>query len=665
MRILRVILLLCCLLPIGIMLHAQCNPHFSPPLSPRLANYQMKVLLNDEAKTIQAEEFITWINSSPDTINEIQMYMYLNAFKNNSTTFLSGVGNMFMDDLSSRSEMDWGWIEVNTMTQARQDISDNLRYIQLDDGNPDDQSVLAVKLGKSVMPGDTLKLDLTFTAKMPKTVVRSGYSKDDFFLFVHWFPQMGVYEQDIEGKWGWNCHQFHQSTEFYSDFGTYDVEITASDHLVMGASGCLMDEEDHGDGMITRRYRAEDVIDFAWTVYPCFEEFVEQWQDVTIRLLIPQEHIHLADRYMTAMRQSLEYLHEHVGPYPYPMITVMDPPVHALRSGMMEYPTFITGGSFSQIPDGLRSLEGLAAHEFAHQYFMGMIASNEKEEAWLDEGLVTYFEDRIIDHYYGEKTGYFDLWGYRSGNKEKTRVEYTGMDNPKIGISALPGWEIDRGSYKSLVYAKTATTLHTLEEIVGPETTDAIFRTYFERWKFKHPRGRDFIAVVTEVIEARHGEALGKEIKYLFEQAIYDTKVCDYAVAGISNYRLSSGRGIFENAQGEKIFQEGKLAANLTSTVTVFRLGEMIVPQEVLIVFEDGTDKRELWSGEERKKEFTYVGDSPIVSAHVDPEQKIFLDLNLNNNSKTLRPNKTAQRKYVIKVVFWLQTLLQSLGTMI
>ena len=137
------------------------------------------------------------------------------------------------------------------------------------------------------MPYDTLELDMYFTAKLPKTIVRSGYSKDDFHLFVHWFPQAGVFQQDEDGNWYWNCHQFFRRTEFYADFGSYDVEITASDHLVIGASGCLIDQRNNDDNTQTVRYYIDDVIDFAWTAYPHFEEYEQKWKGVNIRLLIP------------------------------------------------------------------------------------------------------------------------------------------------------------------------------------------------------------------------------------------------------------------------------------------------------------------------------------------------------------------------------------------
>jgi hypothetical protein len=638
----------------------QCDPRFEPPLSPRIANYRIAVTLDHSAKTATAQQTLTWRNTSPDTLREMRFYMYLNAFTNTKTTFLKGSKFFFGEDLSRRSDDDWGWIRVDSIGErGGAALTSGIRYIQPDDGNPDDRTVLQVPLRKALLPGETLVLDLKFSLKMPKTVVRSGFSKDDFFLFVHWFPQAGVYEPAASGRWGWNCHQFFAQTEFYADFGVYDVAVTASEHLRMGATGCLMEERKHPNGTVTRRYRVEDVIDFAWVAYPFFEEHTEQWQHVTIRLLIPPEHSSLAPRYLAAVRQSLEYLSEHVGRYPYPIITVVDPPLHALRSGLMEYPTFITGGSFYRMPAGIRTMESLAIHEFTHQYFMQMLASNEKEEAWLDEGFVTYFEDRILDHFYGEKSSLIDLGGFRTGNKAQSRLEYTGLPNPKVGTIARPGWEF-KEAYKGLVYSKTATTLQSLHGLLGNETMDDIVRTYFERWKFKHPRGHDFIDVAVEVATTRHGILTGDRLRRMFRQCLYETVVCDYSVAAISNEKIMSGHGLFEDGKGNYVFREGKSGEEYTSKVMVHRLGEMVFPVEVEIRFEDGSVCREHWSGEELSQEYVYTGRHRVVSAHVDPLQKIYLDLDLNNNSLTLEPKRSPLLKFAAKAVFWIQNAFQA-----
>ena len=151
-------------------------------------------------------------------------------------------------------------------------------------------------------------------------------------------------------------------------------------------------------------------------------------------------------------------------------------------------------------PRSVRSVESLVIHEFTHMYFMASLASNEKEEAWLDEGFVTYFEDRILDHYYGNQSSLFDVLGARSGNAQQSRNEYVSMENPNLGKIARPGWEFD-GGFKPLIYAKTATAFKTMERIIGIDIMDEIIKTYFERHKFTHPKEADLRKIIKEVLE--------------------------------------------------------------------------------------------------------------------------------------------------------------------
>lgn len=642
--------------------HSQCDPYFSAPLSIRNANYSISLNLDHQAKKIDAKQTLTWINTSPDTLEEMRFYMYLNAFKNSESTFLKGATSVFDQTFSDRLPNEWGWINVDSIGRAGGPaLTDGIRYIQPDDGNELDQSVLQVPLDRPLLPGDTLVLNMKFTAKMPKIIARAGYSKDDYFLFVHWFPQAGVYQINMDGKWGWNCHQFHRMTEFYADFGNYDVEITASDQLVLGASGCKVSEQDNGDGTITRLFHVEDVIDFAWTAYRHFEEYVEQWEHVRIRLLIPPEHCMLAERYIESIKHSLSYLTEHVGPYPYPTITIVDPPFHGLRSGLMEYPTLITVGTFYNMPLGVKNSEALAAHEFAHQYFMGMVASNEKEEAWLDEGFVTFFEDRIVDHAYDYLV---DIFGYRYTSTQKTRGEYTGLPNPKVGIIARPSWEFVEAR-KGLIYAKTATSLHTLQNLVGEEVMDKIIMTYFDRWKFRHPKAPDFFKVLKEVAIKELGVMQGNNITNIFHQCIYTTDVCDYAVGEISNNKSMSPHGLFDKEGVADTHEQGNATEGYRSEVVLYRKGDMIFSVDVAIEMADGSVRMEKWNGVDRRKVFNFDSDQKIVSVHIDPEQKILLDLDLNNNSLTIAPKKSPLYKIAAKAIFWFQNTMQTISFLI
>ncbi len=655
----RIFLLLYCLFCWRASGFAQCDPFFPQALSPRPANYAINLTLDDHSHTIDATQTIRFTNQSPEPIRELRLYMYLNAFKNTESSFLKGANNIFGQSFTNRTQDEWGWINLEKIGRAGgADLSGKMRYIQLDDGNTADQSVLEVGLDQPILPGQTAVFNLTWRAKMPKTIARAGYSKD-FYLCCHWFPQLGVFEQNKAGKWDWNCHQFFRSTEFYADFGVYDVQITAADQFVMGASGCLVSAQNNGNGTITRKYHVEDVIDFAWSVYPRFTVQEDRWKDVQIRLLIAPEHANLGPRYRHALKFALEYLDQHVGKYPYPSITVVDPPLHGLRSGLMEYPTLVTVGTFYGMPSNVRLTESLVVHEFVHQYFMAMVASNEKEEAWLDEGFVTYFEDRIIDAAYGEKYSVIDVFGFHFDNRELTRLEYTAMANPREGIVARPGWYFSDTNFKALIYSKTATTLRTVQALVGTEKMDQIIKAYFEKWKFRHPKGADFMAVLHDELLTGPDTLFGKQVYGLFEKSIYDAVVLDYAVTQITNQAPILPQGVFDN---DTVAQRPNNSQTILSKIELQRKGDWVFPVEVLVTFADGTTQWLYWSGEAGVHVFEIVGTTNVVSAQIDPYQKIGLDIDLNNNSLTLQPDPSVAWKYAAKTIFWIQNLLQTLS---
>ena len=621
-----------------ILLISQCDPLLENPLSPRIANYTIRGELDHENHQLSAQQEILWINTSPDTIWEVRLYMYVNAFKNLNSTFLKGInGTIFGRDLTTWPDENFGWLSVVKISDDQDhDLTDNQEYIQPDDDNDADQSVLQIALHQAVEPGDSLRLNLEFNEQLPRIIVRTGWAPNDYFAFLHWFPQMGVYEQDQQGQWGWNCHQFFRGTEFYADFGVYDVEIIMDQKFVVGSSGCIVEEEWISEEKKKVRMHGEDIIDFAWIAYPEFEEYTDRWNNTIIKMLITPAHRHLAPRFILAVKQVLDYMTDRIGAYPYPMITIVDPPIQALNSGFMEYPTLITVGGFHVFPKSLRSLESLAMHEFLHQYFMGMVASNEKEEAWLDEGFVTYFEDRILDDLYGPKDSYIDLAGYQTGNAEFSRQEYVSLPDPNEFAIATPGWQIT-DARKGIIYSKTALMLKTLEGMVGRQTMDEVMRTYFQKWKFKHPRGQDFIAVAEEVILQSRGESFTSTLSSFFEQTVYEATFVDFRV--------------------DQINPE-------TNSFTVIREGDLVIPVEVKVIFQDESEQILGWDAQMQQWTKSFPSTKKIKSVHIDPDGKIPLDLDINNNSRTLRKNHWVNKKYVAKIMFWVQNTLQTISMM-
>ncbi|MBC8155605.1 MAG: M1 family metallopeptidase, partial [Bacteroidetes bacterium] len=399
------------------------NPTFPVPLSPRIANYRIDVTLDADRKTLSGRETLTWRNTSTDPLSELRFHLYLNAFRDEKSTFMRESGGQLRGEEIDRTGKDdpYGSIDIVSMNvrgnpaSQPESLTRKLRFIQPDDKNRNDRTVVRVPLTKPLTPGATISLDILFKAKLPKIFARTGFSRD-YFLVGQWFPKIGVYEPAgmRYAKMGqWNCHQFHADSEFYADYGVYDVNITLPQNYQTGATGLMVSEKTSENGTKTQRWHAEDVVDFAWTASPRFEVVTDQWKKqsgnpVSIRLLVQPEHRHQAQRHLDAAKWALAYFGKHLGAYPFPNLTIVDPPFHGSGSAGMEYPTFITAGTVSFLTDGMRFPEAVTIHEFGHQYFMQLLASNEFEEAWLDEGFNQYYEGRIMDETYGPRASQVD-----------------------------------------------------------------------------------------------------------------------------------------------------------------------------------------------------------------------------------------------------------------
>ena len=428
---------------------------------------------------------------------------------------------------------EWGWVDLQKITEQNgNDLKPSMRFLAPDDANEKDETVMSVDLAQALLPGEEIQVQVEWVSRIPRSQIRMGYNKE-FYFIGQWYPKIGVYEpagSRYSESGQWNCHQYHLKGEFYADFGVYNVKITVPKNFVVGATGSLQ-EEQAGEATKTYTFRAEDVIDFSWTASPHFVEQKDQWKDVNIRYLSYPDHSYMAERYFNAIKYSLNFFEEHLGKYPYPDLTILEPPFHGLFCMAMEYPTLLSVGSFGFLPEGIKSAEVLATHEFIHQYFMQMIASNETEEPWLDEGLTTYYEGRIMDEYHQNKSYAVDWLGIQVNNKDITRNTYVNLANPKIAKNNQPSWEYKNGGYEVISYNKAGVWLWTLEGIIGTATMDEIMKTYFQRWKFKHPSGQDFIDIVNEVVKKNHGDQFGENMDWFFNQVLNSTVACDYKVA--------------------------------------------------------------------------------------------------------------------------------------
>ncbi|UTA67220.1 M1 family metallopeptidase [Emticicia sp. 21SJ11W-3] len=609
------------------------------PLSNRIANYNIDVTLFAEKKILLGKETLVWKNTSTDNITELQFHLYLNAFRDKNSTFMKESGGQLRGDkLDATDKANLGYIDVVSM-QVRngETLTQKLKFIQPDDLNDKDRTVISVPLSKPLKPNETITLDIDFRAKLPKIFARTGFA-DNYFLVGQWFPKIGVYEpagMRYATKGQWNCHQFHAHTEFYADFGSYLVNMTIPKDYKLAATGIFQKETLNKNNTKTISYKADDVHDFAWTASPRFEISERQWKHVKIKAVMQPEHSGSTERYFQSAITALNYFEKHVGRYPHTVLSLIDPPANASGSGGMEYPTFITCGTLWGLPKGLKFPELVTIHEFGHQYFQGMLASNEFEESFLDEGFNQYFEGRIMDENYSPGSQ-VNLFGFTINDMETSRRSYVKMKNPKITEVFRKAWEYPQGTYTIMTYTKTAVWMKTLENLIGRKVMDEVMQTYFARWRFRHPCVRDFISIVNEIVHKRLGNIFGPDMNWYFEQVLYKAPVLDYAISSLNN--TTNG----QTTEG---------------TFTAERLGDMILPTEILVKFMDGSQQLLSWSGKEKTKVFKFK--KPVASAKVDPLNKLLLDLNFNNNSKATEPSTLALKKYSIKIMFWVQNLMQ------
>ena len=477
------------------------------PLSPRNANYTIDVRLDARAHTLTGRETLVWTNISKAATSELQFHLYYNAWRNNQSTFMKETrlagGWTNRTDLNPEelAAIDVSSLKITGGPIPATDLTASMRFIAPDDGNGEDRTVMAVTLPAAIQPNRSVSLDISWTLKIPRTVERTGVVGNYFFL-GQWFPKIGVLEDD--GKW--NCHQFHAATEFFADYGVYDVRMTVPRGWPLAATGEEREHVDNADGTTMHRYYQEDVHDFAWTTSPDYLERHERFEQeglppVEMRLMIQPEHLAQVARHFEATRAALRYYGQWFGAYPYGHITIIDPAWQS-DAGGMEYPTLFTAGTNWLTPASATDPEDVTVHEAGHQWFYGMVGSNEFEDAWMDEGINTFANTRVDAEVYGSGFRYvrryfggFIPWVFKDIRWDRvTFGDYVSSYRGSATIDApsTPSYQYWPGNPTPITYSKTSLWLHTLERALGWPTMQRILSTYFERWQFRHPKPADF-----------------------------------------------------------------------------------------------------------------------------------------------------------------------------
>ncbi|MFY9549879.1 MAG: M1 family metallopeptidase [Thermoanaerobaculia bacterium] len=657
------------------------------PARPPVVEYTIETSLEPATKILDGKERLVWRNPSNDRVGELRFHMYLNAFKNTRSTFMRESGGQIRGDERSRKPADWGWIDVLSMKiSTGQDLRPGARFIQPDGNDRDDETVLAVPLPSPVPPRGEITLDIAFHAKLPRIFARTGFVRD-YFLVGQWYPKVGVYEPaGMRGReaGGWNCHAFHAYSEFYADFGDFDVSIDVPSRFLIGATGKRIAERKTGDRTISR-YVQRDVHDFAWTADPRFlvTEFTFDpardvpagWaakaaeelgmseselalKPISVRLLLQPGHERGRARYLRSIKEGISFYGLWFGAYPYETLTVVDPPEDGMSSAGMEYPTFVTGGGanafLTRWPlDGVRLIELVTIHEYGHQYWYGMVGSNEFEEPWLDEGVNDDSEHRAMTLAYGPRDTAEFPGGIGVDSISLAHSDYTLLDN--LDPIRRCAWCFYSGnSYGVNSYPKVGLFMAQLKNDLGTRSFTRAQRAYFQAWSFRHPGTSDFFEVFQKVS--------GRDLTEYRRQLIEGTSRLDWKVASARTRRSPRDEGVFDRPSGRVTLEEDNQNQKETrtyDTLVVFgNGGEWAHGAKARLVFENGVvvDRRLPASARwVRYRVERY--SSRLAYAVVDPDRENVWDWSYLNNSKVLGTGKGAAETYgrraVVKYSGW------------
>jgi hypothetical protein len=624
------------------------------PPPPAVASYRIDATLDVDQHLINATQTLTWRNTGKKPVAELPFHLYLNAFKNDQSVFMRESRGRHRRARASRRH--WGWIEVDAIRVAGADLTGKARF-----PGPD-ETVVEVPLAAPVAPGATVEVAMSFHAQLPEVFARTGF-KRDFMLVGQWFPKIGV-RVEADGQERWHCEPFHVMSEFFADFGNYDVSLTVPDTHVVAATGMLVKVKDNPDSTRTLQYRAESVHDFVWMADPYMQvisgKATIQTGEVEVRVYFRPEQREFAERHLSAGIGAIEQFSRLLLPYPWPRMSIIDPPPDAAAgAGGMEYPTLVTTASDGVFaPEGVRLPELVTIHEVGHNWLQGILATNEVDDAWLDEGINQYVDGVVMEALYGENS-IIDWGGFRASYyalQTAVDMEYRAIPEP---IAQRSFDFVDGRAYGTATYGKTASMMRTLEKAIGSERFLAALRGYAEKHAFTHPREADLVAALEQ--------GTGAKLDWFLTPALHQPGgAADLGVRSASCRRKREPQGVFGRGAGRKLVDSEPAAdAPYVCVVDVENLGRVPAPVQIEITFTDGERVRRRWDDRgvgPRWQRYELEHPTPIAEVLIDPDGEVALDDGRLRRGLRLFVEGEPAARAAIHGQAWTQTAMQVLG---
>jgi hypothetical protein len=504
-------------------------------------DFNIKVSLNDEKNTLDANETIIYTNNSPDTLQFIWFHLWPNAFKNDKTAFSEQMVNLLNNsEFYFSQKKDRGYIN-NLAFQV------DGKFAQLE-YHPQNNDVAKLLLPKPLLPRSKITISTSFHVNLPKNFSRSGYVGQSYQI-TQWYPKPAVYDQ-----YGWHQMPYLEQGEFYSEFGDYNVQITLPQNYVVAATGEVQ-EESEKDFLLSRgnfsyepirekkkkdifvknaitldafppsakmektlHYKAVNVIDFAWFAD---KRFIVHHDTIALptnpkidvyTFFLPSKK-ELWNYSTDWVKRAVRFYSAQLGDYPYPVVNAVCSPSGITRKGM-EYPN-VTSVNVSRSP---QELDMTLAFFVGHNWLQSIIANNEHNHAWMDEGMNTFYKKKYWKQYYSSsKENQKKL--INQPEEAAERLLMAQISENKDQPIETNSEDLTENNYAAVVYSKGALFLEKLEKLLGTNTMENVMHQYFKEWSFHHPYPEDF----KKTIEATSGRNLDSIFQLLHKTGSLDS----------------------------------------------------------------------------------------------------------------------------------------------
>lgn len=495
-------------------------------------NYEIDVALDDADHILRGFETMTYINHSPDTLRSIYIHLWPNAYKNDRTAFTAQqVENRNTNFYFSKAD-DKGFIDSLNFQVDHEPVNTSMFNEQED--------ILVLELHTPLAPGKQVSISTPFRVVIPYCFSRLGHVGQSYQV-TQWYPKPAVYDRQ-----GWHPMPYLDQGEFYSEYGRYEVHITVPAAYVIAATGELQEASEKAfiesktngkdsaslqvnsnNGTKTISFVQDRIHDFAWFADKSFHIEKTSCTLGSGRIVDCYAYFHPGSEKVykgssEVIAHTIRYLSEHVGEYPYRSASVVDGSL--LAGEGMEYPMIAVMGNMRS----KMMLRTVIIHEVGHNWFYGLLGSNERDHPWMDESVNSHYENMVShaqesDSLYHDKR---DEMVAKAMERLNTGFLYQVVASRKLDQAvSLPSTAFTEQNYGGMIYQKGACVLNYLYAYLGDTLFDRCMKRYFRDWSFKHPAPDDFR-------DAFQRES-GKNLDWFFDDLMQQTRPIDFYIKKI------------------------------------------------------------------------------------------------------------------------------------